>query len=73
MRIVRFAIFMEIVMIALIFFVYAKLIEVNLNASPDYLHEIGIYFPLITLVFLLLANRWIIKDEKLVRSLDRLR
>jgi hypothetical protein len=73
MKIVRFAIFMEIILIALIFFIYASIIEKNLLASPDYMEEAGIYFPLIALIFLILANRWIMKDEKLVRSVDRLR
>ena len=73
MKFVRLAILLEIVLIALVFFIYAKIIETNLMASPDYLDEAGIYFPLISLIFLILANRSIIKDEKLVRSIDRLR
>jgi len=72
-KIVRIAILTDIILIALVFFVYAKIIETNLFASPDYLNEAGIYFPLISLVFLILANRSIMKDEKLVRSVDRLR
>ena len=72
-KIVRIAILTEIILIALVFFVYAKIIETNLFASPDYLDEAGIYFPLISLVFLILANRSVMKDEKLVRSVDRLR
>jgi len=72
-KIVRLAILLDIVLIALIFFVYAKIVETNLLASPDYLDEAGIYFPLISLIFLILANRSILKDEKLVRSIDRLR
>jgi hypothetical protein len=73
MKVVRIAILLQIVLIALIFFVYAKIIETNLSASPDYLDETGIYFTLVSLVFLILANRSIMKDEKLVRSVDRLR
>ena len=73
MKMVRLAIFMEIIFIALIFFVYASIIEKNLTASPNYLDEAGIYFPLVALIFLILANRSILKDEKLVRSADRLR
>lgn len=73
MKLVRFAILLDIIMIALVFFVYAKIIETNLAVAPDYLDGSGIYFPLISLVFLILANRWIMKDEKLVRSVDRLR
>jgi hypothetical protein len=73
MKVVRLAILLEIVLIALIFFIYAKIIETNLMVSPEYLDEAGIYFPLIALIFLILANRSILKDEKLVRSIDRLR
>jgi hypothetical protein len=73
MKVVRFAILLQIIMIALVFFIYAKIIENNLMATPDYLDEAGIYFPLISLIFLILANRSILKDEKLVRSVDRLR
>jgi len=69
----RLAILLDIVLIALVFFVYASIIERNLLASPDYLDEAGIYFPLISLIFLILANRFIMKDEKLIRSVDRLR
>ncbi len=35
--------------------------------------EIGMYLPLLFLIFGLLALRFISKDEKLVRSMDRLR
>jgi hypothetical protein len=73
MKMVRLAILLEIIFIALIFFVYASIIEKNLAASPNYLDEAGIYFPLISLIFLILANRSIMKDERLVRSVDRLR
>ena len=73
MKIVRFAIFLEIILIALIFFIYANIIEKNLMASPEYMEEAGIYFPLIAMIFLILANRRIMRDEKLVRSVDRLR
>ncbi len=72
-RLVRFAILFNIILIGLIFFVYASIIESNLQASPDYLDGAGVYFPLISLIFLILANRYILKDEKLVRSVDRLR
>ncbi len=73
LKVVRLTIFMEIVFIGLVLFVYNKIIEKNLMASPNYQDEFAIYFPLISLVFLVLANRFILKDEKLVRSVDRLR
>jgi small neutral amino acid transporter SnatA (MarC family) len=73
MRLVRFAIFLGIILIALIFFVYAGIIERTLGIAPDYMSEAGIYFPLVSLVFLILANRYIVRDERMVRSIDRLR
>jgi hypothetical protein len=72
-KLVRLSILLEIGLIALILFVYAGIIEKNLLTSPDYLEEAGMYFPLISLIFLILSYRFIIKDEKLVRSADRLR
>lgn len=36
-------------------------------------YKYGIYLPVIALIFNLLANRFIRRDEKLVRSVDRLR
>ena len=71
-KLVRLAILLDIALIALVFFVYAGIIEKNLHATPEYLEAAGIYFPLISLIFLLLAYRFIMKDEKLVRSADRL-
>jgi hypothetical protein len=73
MRLVRFGIFLDIILIALVFFVYAGIIERTLFVTPDYMSEAGIYFPLAALVFLILANRSIVRDERMVRSIDRLR
>ncbi len=36
-------------------------------------YQIGSYLPVIAIAFIILANRAIKKDEKLVRSLDRIR
>jgi len=49
------------------------MIEKKINIIPNYLDSIGIYLPLIALVFMVMANRAIKRDEKLVRSADRLR
>ena len=73
MRLVRLAIFLDVILVALIFFIYAGIIERTLFVTPDYMSEAGIYFPLAALIFLLLANRYIQRDERMVRSLDRLR
>ena len=40
-------------------------------ATPD--DQIGLYLPILSIVFLGLALRSIGKDEKLVKSMDRLR
>ena len=51
------------------------ILDVQKNFLPGVpgVYRIGIYFPVIGLIFNLLANRFIRRDEKLVRSVDRLR
>jgi len=56
-----------------IFFLYIPMIEKKINIIPDYSKAFGIYLPLVALVFMVMANRAIKRDEKLVRSADRLR
>jgi hypothetical protein len=56
-----------------IFFLYIPLIEKKINIVPDYRKAFGIYLPLVALVFMVMANRAIKRDDKLVRSADRLR
>jgi hypothetical protein len=63
----------SIALIMGIFFIYIPIIEKKISIIPDYSHAYGIYFPLVALVFIVLANRAIKRDEKLVRSADRLR
>jgi amino acid transporter len=66
-------VFASIALIMGIFFLYIPIIEKKINIVPNYLDSIGIYLPLIALVFFVMANRAIKRDEKLVRSADRLR
>jgi len=56
-----------------IFFLYIPMIEKKINIVPDYRKAFGIYLPLVALVFMVMANRAIKRDDKLVRSADRLR
>jgi len=56
-----------------IFFLYIPMIEKKINIIPDYSKAFGIYLPLVALVFMVMANRAIKRDDKLVRSADRLR
>lgn len=44
--------------------------DVGAEAIND---EMGVYLPFLTIIFTLLAYRFISKDEKLVKSMDRLR
>ncbi len=66
-------VFSSIALIMGIFFLYIPFIEKKINIVPNYLDSIGIYLPLVALVFFVMANRAIKRDEKLVRSADRLR
>jgi len=66
-------VFVSIALIMSIFFLYIPMIEKKINIIPNYLDSVGIYLPLVALVFMVMANRAIKRDEKLVRSADRLR
>jgi glucan phosphoethanolaminetransferase (alkaline phosphatase superfamily) len=72
-RLIRFIFLLEIVLVALVFFYYIPTIEEALNANADYMGIVGIYLPLGSLLLLILANRFIMRDEKLVRAANRLR
>lgn len=72
-KFVRLGLFTDVVLIGLVFFVYARIVENKLGDTINYLDEAGVYFPLIIMLFLILANKFILKDERLVRSVDRLR
>jgi membrane protease YdiL (CAAX protease family) len=70
LRTINFAILLNIVLIVLLFF-YTDKISKDISLPTEY--RMGSVFPLISLVFLVLAMYAIKKDERLVRSLDRLR
>ncbi|HNS16608.1 MAG TPA: DUF4293 domain-containing protein [Bacteroidales bacterium] len=70
LRSVNFAILLNIVLIVLFFFYTDKLSK---DLAIQTVYRLGSVFPLISLVFLVLAMYGIKKDERLVRSLDRLR
>ncbi|MFH1118667.1 MAG: DUF4293 domain-containing protein [Bacteroidota bacterium] len=72
MKMVRFGIVLILVAIALIFFYYANVIAKATLTEPDFNH-VGIYLLLVSLIMFVMANRFILKDEKLVRAADRLR
>jgi len=70
-RLLAFNILATIVLVIAIFLYYINSIEKITGILPAY--KFGAFCPLICLIFLVLANRFIRKDESLVRSSDRLR
>ena len=52
---------------------YSLFVGEDINPAVEGDKEAGFYFPLAALVLNSLANRFINRDEKLVRSVDRLR
>ncbi len=71
MRVLRFGVLFDLAFIIVIYFGYIDSISQKANVEVQY--KTGIYFPLIMLVFLILAIRSIMADEKKVRAADRLR
>jgi hypothetical protein len=70
LRLIKLSIFINIILIAGIFLNYPRLFA-QTSVQTDL--ATGAYFPLISLVLMVVAHRYILKDEKLVRSADRLR
>lgn len=70
LKLVKMGIFLNIILVAGIFLNYPKLfIDSQIEIEPG----LATYFPLVSLIFLVIAYRYILKDEKLVKSVDRLR
>jgi hypothetical protein len=72
-RLIRFCIMLNVVYLGIIFFLYVPDLETLTESRADYVAEPGIYLSIVSIVFLFLASRFIMKDEKLIRSADRLR
>lgn len=70
-RLVAFNILFFILLIVLVFLFYAGKVERLTQIGPAY--QEGVFFPLVSLLFLILANRSIRKDESKVKAADRLR
>lgn len=69
-RVANLALLLNCILLGLVFF-SADAVSSTTNAKVHYLY--GSYFPIIGIVFLFLAVRFIKRDEELVRSADRLR
>ncbi|MCX6281706.1 MAG: DUF4293 domain-containing protein [Bacteroidetes bacterium] len=70
-KLLAFNILITIVLVITILLFYMNSVEKLTGIKPEY--QFGAFCPLINLIFLILANRFIRKDESLVRSADRLR
>lgn len=70
LKMVKLSILLNIILIAGIFLNYPLyLTDFDISITP----ASGAYFPLISVALLIIANRYILKDEKLIKSVDRLR
>lgn len=72
-KLTQIAFLLNVILIVGLLFYYIPTIEENTATSSNYQGAYSIYLPLVALIFTLLAQRFIRKDEKLVRSVDRLR
>ena len=72
LKIISFLMLLIAVLIAAVFLYYTDILEEASSAVPDFI-QIGAFAPLLSLVFLFLAYKGVTKDEKLIRSADRLR
>ncbi|MFW5792870.1 MAG: DUF4293 domain-containing protein [Bacteroidota bacterium] len=66
----QFNLLLHILIIALSFFFLDYFQDI---VELEFRYSIAVIFPLLSLIFLLLANKAIKKDEKLVKAADRLR
>ncbi|MDK2909767.1 MAG: hypothetical protein PWR20_1334 [Bacteroidales bacterium] len=70
LKLLRIAWLANILLVVFLFF-ESNLVAKGAGVSPEY--KTGIFFPVISLVFLILAQRAIQSDERKVRAADRLR
>lgn len=69
-KITMFSFLINVVLIIVMFY-FADSMQTKLNTQAKY--QFGVVLPLISLVLIILASKAIRKDEKLVRSSDRIR
>jgi len=70
-KILRFGVLLNLAFIIILYFGYIDNIVKKADVEVQY--KVGVYFPLLVLVFLILAIRGVMQDEKKVRAADRLR
>jgi hypothetical protein len=75
-KIIRFGVLLNIGLIIILYFAYIDKIATDFINKGDLLevqYKIGSYIPLISIIFLILAIRGVMKDEKKILAADRLR
>lgn len=72
LKIIRLLMLLIASMIGIIFLYFYDILEVASGAVPNFV-QIGAFAPLVSLIFLYLAYRGVLKDDKLIKSADRLR
>jgi len=71
MQLAKYPSMLYILLVIGIFLVYPNIFEKVGEIESEF--EFAAYFPLVSLLFLILAYRYIARDEALVRSSDRMR
>ena len=71
LKLIKVDMLLNIVLIIGIFILYSRVIQSTIEVSESF--KTAVFFPVISLIFLVLSYRAVKKDENLVRSVDRLR
>lgn len=71
LALIKIAMALTLLLLGGYFFGYIPLLEKSVGNPPQY--QFATFGPVLIFLFLLLANRGIQKDEKLIKSMDRLR
>ena len=72
-RLIWLGILAAVLFIALMYFKTEDLIGANPNAISHETYKLGAIFPVLYIIFMIMAFTAIRKDEKLIKSVDRLR
>lgn len=71
MKLIKVVVLLNVILIIGVFIVYSRWLQSVSEGVEAF--ETAAFFPLVSLVFLILAYRGVRKDENLVKSADRLR
>ena len=69
----RINFFVVLTLVAVMFWDFNSIEKATGSTKEDITYGVGMFLPIVTLITLLMANRFIAKDEKLIKSMDRIR